>query len=262
MMFYFRTIHLVFGLIVIGAVNAVPMPPSGTTSRSPSPEPLVPSRGGDPLEYRNDLIDVYWKGYYPYATRYADMTDGQLRSVLKKMQADEYQHQGWIQVFISFNDNPFNANPRTDSMIKEKLLKWLKWLKLSKGSPSPSPPSPPSPNAIKEEKLSKLSKEQAGVTEEKESMLRKSIQEWSGREVPRDKALGVKFVYAGRLEPGTVYQSFDYYVFWTRGEPPARFDPDKSRDRECVFVQVNRKLPKGVVEVKSRVPMIDIRRWV
>ncbi|KAJ3766906.1 hypothetical protein FB446DRAFT_793680 [Lentinula raphanica] len=198
-MFYFRTIHLVlFGLILIGAVNAVPMPPSGTTSNSPSPEPLVlvPSREGpgDPLEYQNDLDIVKRKS----DSRYNVYTDYMIQRETCTMQQEAYEKSGWIHVIIDFNPRTDSPKPIKLRTIKNRLLKW------SKGFLAPS------------ENL--MLKEKAGVSEEKESMLRESIQRWSGREVPWDKALGVQITYGERLEPGM--DGFDYYVSWVAGEPP------------------------------------------
>ncbi|KAJ3711348.1 hypothetical protein C8R42DRAFT_714156 [Lentinula raphanica] len=237
MMFYLRTIHLVFGLILIGAVKAVPMPPSGTTSESP--EPLAPSSGEDLLEYRNDL-DIAYQNLNP---QYADRTDEMIQLDIKKLQADKYRHSGWIQVIISFNTRTDSLEPAHRSgnyngspppppptIRKKLLLKFSKLLKSFKGSPSPSPDT-----------TKKMLKKEAGVTEEDELMLKESIQHWSGREVPWDKALGVVFMYRGRLEPG-VY-GFDYSVSWVLGKPPAKVNLDDEHD--VVFIQLDRQLPKG-----------------
>ncbi|KAJ3742747.1 hypothetical protein EV360DRAFT_76688 [Lentinula raphanica] len=246
-MFYFRTIHLVFGLILIGAVKAVPMSPSGTTSISSAP--LGPSRGGDPLQYRNDLIDFY-RDTHP------DWTDEMRRREINRLQRDKYQHSGWIQIrlnqlivwAITKTRHPETSGTRyPDSRVRVLAGPGSGWLQDHPTRPEPNtsnhkgspPPSPPSPDATKK----KMLKEEAGVSEEKELMLRESIQRWSGHEVPWDRALGVVFVYDGRLEPGVVY-GFDYFVSWVHGkQAPAEVNPDENHD--VVFIQLDHKFPRG-----------------
>ncbi|KAJ3761607.1 hypothetical protein EV360DRAFT_80095 [Lentinula raphanica] len=220
MMFCFRTIHLVFGLILIGAVKAVPMPPSGTTSKSPEP----------PLDYYNYMNIGKKKEFNPKYIRSTPDIDKKIRLEIYRGQQNAYRQSGWIQVTIYFETKPtIKDKLRT---MKNELLKLLKRvLKWPKGSPSP--------DAARNLML----KEEAGVSEERESMLRESIQRWSGREVPWDKALGVQVIYEGGLEPGADY--FHYYVSWVHGEPPAKVDPNHGSIGELVFIQLYRELPKG-----------------
>ncbi|KAJ3818942.1 hypothetical protein EV361DRAFT_865743 [Lentinula raphanica] len=241
-MFCFRTIHLVFGLILIGAVKAVPMPPSGTTSKSPKP---LANSGENPLDYFNYLVIT--KREDP---RYVGFTDHDIQSEISSMQKGVYRVSGWIQVTIYFDtrtDSPKPTMKNKLSKLWEKLLKWFK------GSPAPSPnairnlmegsPAPTRPNAARNLML----KEEAGVSEERESMLRESIQRWSGREVPWDKALEVQVIYDGGLEPGK--NCFHYYVSWVY----QRVHPEKvdsiygsiGNVGNVVFMQLYRELPKG-----------------
>ncbi|KAJ3766905.1 hypothetical protein FB446DRAFT_793679 [Lentinula raphanica] len=196
-MFCFRTIHLVFGLILIGAVKAVPMPPSGTTSKSPEP----------PLDdYYNYLITAELKNYNSKYIRSTPDLEKNIRSKIKSDQQVAYQQSGWIQVTIFLETC-------TD-----------------KRSPAPST-------------RNLMSKEEAGVSKARESMLRESIQRWSGREVPWDKALGVQVIYDGGLKPGQ--DCFHYYVSWVHKKPPVKVDRKDGSIGDVVFMQVDRELPKG-----------------